>query len=703
MSFSDESLDTIFAYSDVDAEIQKLKDKGVLMVAAAGNSGNNSSGYPASNPNVISVGSINQNEQLSSFSNYGSDLDVVAPGEGICSTIIQNSTLDHLSTCQETSNSNYVSANGTSMAAPYVTGVLALYKQKYPNDSADDIKTKLYFSAKDLGTPGRDDTFGYGLVQAPPLQDSEVGQPLMQDVSNTTVLSKGVSSDGEIYDGGMGWWYSTFYPNSVLLRRFLQPVTVNGFDMTYENGTPLKNVTFTLYDRDMNSLYSQNISDSGVVKFDSVPNVYFVEVKNNGTDVSQIRDLNVLGTYNSNDIPSKNYRSTIDISGVAHNIVKGIGWDDTTKHFKSVLVNMGTDVNPTYEDIVPLRNNIFTEDLTTKFYGQIVKSANVASNGDLFNDEVGAYNGAVFYPSSPDQSSYVDYEFDTPVSISNLYIENAPESLNNHLQVTFFDSHGGNQSLPIGDDELSQRYIDLPNTFTDVKKVRIQNISPDQSIRLNEAAFFGDTPILNPVVYQKPILLKAGDLLVSDDPAHPNESAYHLDSDYLTTISRGYGIKHNDGKFEWIEVTLPDGNRKWINIYHNSIDDNIPNNGLVDTLSAQIVEDVGTWASGWFANNNIYDYPVMNSGGYVRYQFSQPTSVSSLYFKLLNYVDQQSTNFVLTLYDNNQNVLYQRTLSRDDLFNQYIPFDQTISNVSSFKIENDGTENIQIGDFDLFQ
>lgn len=478
--------------------------------------------------------------------------------------------------------------------------------------------------------------------------------------------------------------------------RFEQPVTVNAINVTFPQNSSNKDATITLYDANQNPLHSERITDSGIYQIDSVPNVSYAEIKNESDNTSDMIELGLYGDYTETSLPAKNYHSTINILGTNHDIVSAVGWNNDKEHFDNFVVNMGTSESPIYMTLPSFRENIFTEDLISKSYGQIVKKDGVASEGVLFDDRLDYQS--FFYPNG-----YVDYEFDSPVTVTNLYAESIPEFLNNQLQITFYDSQGNAQSLNIGDDELFQRYIDLPQAYRDVKKIRIQNTNPNQGINLKEMAFFGSYPVntTEPIVtYQKPITLKAGDILVSDEPINPNETTYHLDSDFSTTISRGYGIKHDEGKFEWIEVTLPSGDKKWINIYHNSIDDNIPNNGLVDTLSAQIVEDLGTWASGWFTDNNIYDYPEMHPGGYVRYQFSQPTSVSSLYFKLLNLIDNQSTNFVLTLYDSNQNILYQRTLSRDDLFNQYIPFNQTISNVSSFKIENDGIENIQIGDFD---
>ena len=126
---------------------------GVTIIAAAGNYGDSSLTYPASYTNVISVGATSNDAKntRASFSNYNGSIDLVAPGVGIVSTQI---------------NSSYVSASGTSVSAPIVAGVAAVLKGLNSSLSPGEIKNIMTSTATDLGPAGKDNEYGWGLVDS---------------------------------------------------------------------------------------------------------------------------------------------------------------------------------------------------------------------------------------------------------------------------------------------------------------------------------------------------------------------------------------------------------------------------------------------------------------------------------------------------------------------------------------------------------
>lgn len=132
----------------------------VVLVAAAGNDGDTTYQFPAAYPRTIAVGSVNQSEVVSAFSQKNDQLTIVAPGESLLG--LDNTSLFY---------PNTVSGSGTSYAAPHVTGAAALAKQAKPTLTAQEFQEALIETAKDLGEVGYDTSYGYGLIQIDALMD----------------------------------------------------------------------------------------------------------------------------------------------------------------------------------------------------------------------------------------------------------------------------------------------------------------------------------------------------------------------------------------------------------------------------------------------------------------------------------------------------------------------------------------------------
>lgn len=143
--------------------IQRAYDSGILVVAAAGNEGKPLTGepssvqYPAKFPEVIAVSSIDESKRHGPLSSIGKEVELAAPGERIYST--------YPTTIKTSDEVGYKTLSGTSMASPYVVGLAALYKEKYPDMTNKHLRMLLQKNALDLGAPGRDDFFGYGLAR----------------------------------------------------------------------------------------------------------------------------------------------------------------------------------------------------------------------------------------------------------------------------------------------------------------------------------------------------------------------------------------------------------------------------------------------------------------------------------------------------------------------------------------------------------
>jgi thermitase len=219
----------------LEGAVQYAQKKGVLIVAAAGNTPDAKPGYPAAYPNVIAVAATDINDKITSFSSYGPYISVAAPGKEIYSTYcdflsytpatsstapasdfyntddnrvykyVATSTTaspyrpdcinpdparyptppvvcnnnDYLSCYYapkvlpgDTSGTNvitsrtYVYMDGTSFAAPIVTGLASLVIQVRPDIANEQIKTLIEGTAVDINTAGRDNLSGYGRVNA---------------------------------------------------------------------------------------------------------------------------------------------------------------------------------------------------------------------------------------------------------------------------------------------------------------------------------------------------------------------------------------------------------------------------------------------------------------------------------------------------------------------------------------------------------
>lgn len=220
---------------------------GVVVVCAAGNDGVSSSFYPAAYTNSISVSATTSLDTLASYSNYGTTIDISAPGgdsgdnngDGYDDMILQN-------TFSRTDEGYYFYA-GTSMASPHVAGVAALVIAKNSSLSNAQTRSILETSADDIGASGWDNLFGYGRLNAYEAVmaaggSTPVNDPPTADFTFTTLdLTATFTDTSSDSDGTIASWSWNFGDGNTSTAQ--DPVHTYAADGTY-------NVTLTVTDND---------------------------------------------------------------------------------------------------------------------------------------------------------------------------------------------------------------------------------------------------------------------------------------------------------------------------------------------------------------------------------------------------------------------------------------------------------------------
>ena len=152
---------TQFNPSWADA-LARARSAGIIPVASAANDQQQRPGftfYPAAHNGVIAVGATTPSDQIAFFSSTGAFVDISAPGDPILSTWDRRLQ-------SNIGAAGYFVDGGTSMAAPIVSGLVALIKSRRPDLTADEIEGLIEATAVDKGLAGKDQNYGYGRIDA---------------------------------------------------------------------------------------------------------------------------------------------------------------------------------------------------------------------------------------------------------------------------------------------------------------------------------------------------------------------------------------------------------------------------------------------------------------------------------------------------------------------------------------------------------
>ncbi|GIP40955.1 hypothetical protein J31TS4_42350 [Paenibacillus sp. J31TS4] len=199
--------------------VRYAEEKGVLLVAASGNEGN-AVKYPAAYPTVLAVGGATRDNLADKRSNYGPELDLVAPWD-VYTTLPEG---------------DYGTREGTSMAAPQVAAVAAMILTKYPDMKPYQVRSMLRQSAQDLGTSGWDTKTGYGLLRADRALTMEYRQDFLEPndrPEDAKLISISKQTDAVLADSKDVDWYAVDAPYDGTLSLVVESAVEGSIRLTH--------------------------------------------------------------------------------------------------------------------------------------------------------------------------------------------------------------------------------------------------------------------------------------------------------------------------------------------------------------------------------------------------------------------------------------------------------------------------------------
>ena len=370
----------------------------VFVVAASGNDGTDVPIYPAALPNVISVGSIGENSTISDFSSFGESIDLVAPGELIYTTHLDN---------------GYAQVSGTSFAAPHVAAVLALLLSNGVY-SFPEIYEIIYQSVIDLGAIGKDIYYGYGLIDAYKTVISDLVHISFETFNSNPIESIWVKANEPYiinYESSLidfafvGWYLEDSFQNIV------DSSYIYTDDLTlYAKFDPIfYTITFMVENNKYDEILIQSgeiIENLPIVEIEDkyfygwyyslLDNIKYNDqvIRENTTLYAKINDLMYLVTFlDKNDSIYQEYyvypNESLDTSPSLEDYSDGIfnysfdGWDNSLDNIDSNLI-----IRPLFIKTFVFSNAYLNPGLDTLTQSEMWNDAGITLNSDLLSYEV---------------------------------------------------------------------------------------------------------------------------------------------------------------------------------------------------------------------------------------------------------------------------------------------------------------------------
>lgn len=202
------------------AAVKYATERGVVVCASTGNTGQPGVKYPAKYPETIAVGATENTDSIAEFSTTGPEVTVVAPGYEILSA------WDDFF-----SSPTYAFQSGTSAACPMVAGVVALMLSEDPSLDTGGVVDVLRYTTIDLGPTGRDDTFGYGRIDAYRAVAAAKGE---------RVCAADVNQNGSVETSDFSAWVAAYNrqdpPADQNFDGTISPADFSAFVMNYQFG-----------------------------------------------------------------------------------------------------------------------------------------------------------------------------------------------------------------------------------------------------------------------------------------------------------------------------------------------------------------------------------------------------------------------------------------------------------------------------------